>query len=1014
MLHRRLGLAALLALLALLAPGAAASAVDFEREVRPILADYCFPCHGPDEAARMGKLRLDNFEGATADRGGERAIAPGDVDASVAAYRMRHPDPKRRMPPARTKRAPSEAEIAAIERWIAAGAAYTPHWSFIAPADPAPPAVAAAGWPKDSLDRFVLARIEAAGLAPAAEADRATLLRRAALVLTGLPPDPGETADFLADAAPDAYERAVDRLLASPRFGEHLAAAWLDLARYSDTFGYQADVERRVWPWRDWVVAAFNENLPYDQFLTWQLAGDLLPEATREQRLATCFNRLHRQTNEGGSVEAEFRAEYVADRVNTFGTAFLGLTLECARCHDHKFDPIRQSEYYGLAAFFGSIDESGLYSHFTAAVPAPALDLPSPEQERALEEARAALAAAEAEQGAPIVPRRLAAYPLDRVGDSGALANSADAARPAQAFGSPPPHVLARAGGGALVLDGENGVACAGAGEFHHTDPFALALEVQLPDSERPIERAVILHRSRAWTDAGSQGYQLLVEDGRLSWSLVHFWPGDAIAIRTREPLPAGRFVHVVATSDGSGRAAGLALFIDGRAAACEVVRDHLTRGIAESGDLVLTLGQRFRDKGLAGGAVANLQVFDAPLDEAGAAACARGELPAACDDAAGRARAERVRAARRLVAERTAAVPQIMAMEELAAPRPAFVLVRGRYDQPGAPVAPGTPAALPPFPADLPRNRLGLARWLTAPGHPLTARVAVNRLWAAAFGRGLAPTVENLGTQGEAPSHRELLDHLACTFAASGFDVKALLRRIATSATFRQSSAARSEPDADALYARFAPRRLPAEVLRDQALLASGLLVERRGGPPVKPYQPPGLWEEKSGKTYVQDHGEALWRRSLYTFWRSTSPPPAMMLFDGAAREVCVARRQETSTPLQALALQNDPQYVETARALAARALAEAGRGDSERLAAAWRRLAGRAPEPAELDALLDLLDAARAEFRAAPERAALLLAVGEAPLPADLDAGAAAELAALAVACSAAANAAAVVTLR
>lgn len=1003
------------ALLTFLTVAVAQDVPSFTRDVRPILADRCFPCHGPDQAARKAGLRLDLRDEAIKPRGWRAgAFVPNHAADSTAVIRMRSEDTKRRMPPLSSKLSLTEREIRILERWIGAGAPYEAHWAFTPPTAKDVPAVADATWATDPLDRFVLRKLEQAGLRPSPPADRETLIRRVTLDLTGLPPTLADIDAFLADEKPHAYERVVDRLLASPHFGERMASDWLDVARYADTYGYQADVYREVWPWRDWVVRSFNENLPYDDFLTWQIAGDLLPNATRDQRLATAFNRLHRQTNEGGSVEEEYRQEYIGDRVHTVGAAFLGLTLECARCHDHKFDPISQREYFGLAAFFANIDESGLYSHFTRATPTPALALPSAAQERDLERIDARIAEQsrrlellrkerrdvfQASQAAGI-PDRTGWFPLDELGPKGALGNKADEKKPGRTVEGPT--LIDGVRGKGLLLSGENNAHFPGIGAVTRHDPFTISLWIRTPDLK---ERAVVLHRSRAWTDAGSQGYELLIERGALKWSLIHFWPGDAVSIRDKEPLPLGRWVHVAVSHDGSGRAAGLRLFVDAERADVDVVRDQLVRGITGGGGLNLTLGQRFRDKGFKGGAVDELHVFSRALGATEIATLRDGNARRpdfdawlSGHDAVWRAATADLTALRKQRAKIVDRVRTIMVMEELETPRPTYVLQRGRYDAPGDRVTPGTPAAVMSLPDGLPQNRLGLARWLTDPRNPLTARVSVNRLWQIAFGRGLVGTSENLGTQGTTPTHPALLDRLATDLVESGWDSKAMLRRMVTSATYRQASRRRADTettDADnALLARAPARRLTAEMLRDQALQASGLLVKKLGGPPVKPYQPPGLWKEKSGQTYKRDKGAGLYRRSLYTIWKRTSPPPSMMILDAAKRDVCVTRRHATNTPLQVLVLLNDPQFVEAARVLAARALAT-----EDPVGLAFRTLTSRHPRERERTVLLDLLAAERARYAAEPKAAEKLLRIGDAPRAQDTDPT---ELAAMTVVCS------------
>ena len=991
---------------------APAPPVDFTTQIRPLLSDRCFRCHGPDPGKREAKLRLDTPEGVRkALDDGWAIVSPGRPDRSELIRRiLLPPDDDDMMPPVDSHLSLSDGEKALLRRWVEEGADYRPHWSFVpvrAPAVPAAPADA------NPIDAFIARRLAEAGLRPNPEAARETWIRRAALTLTGLPPTVDEIDAFLADTSKDAFARVVDRYLASPAYGERMAVDWLDLARYADTYGYQADVDRDMSPYRDWVIRAFNDNLPYDRFLTWQLAGDLLPGATRDQRIATAFNRLHRQTNEGGSVEEEFRTEYVADRVNTFGTAMLGLTLECARCHDHKFDPITQRDYFSLFAFFNSIDESGLYSHFTNATPTPSLLLwPSAKAAERdavaariaeLETRLAALARAAREPFARWVargpripaPSPVAHLTFDAVAD-GTMPDLV-AAKPAKMHDHPE---LVREPGansdGALRFSGDNSVVHPGAPIFRRTDPFSLAIRLKPTEAQA---RAVVVHQSRAWTDAGSRGYELTLDHGRPFFGLIHFWPGNAIAVRARQALPLGTWSRLTVTYDGSSRAAGIRLYVDGAPIPVEVIRDRLTKDITyrpTAGDNtsetpVLTLAGRFRDSGFKQGLIDDLQVFDVELT---AAEVAAGQPH---DDADGlghflarehqpyRDAADALRRLRQQSSELVADVPEIMVMEELPTPRPTHLLARGSYDAPGERVERDTPASLPPFPADQPRNRLGLARWLTSLTHPLAARVVVNRVWKMHFGRGLVATPEDFGSQGRLPTHPELLDWLAARFVRDGWDLKALHRRIVLSAAFRQSAT----PTADALardpdnqrLSRFPRMRLPAEQVRDGALAASGLLNRTIGGPSVKPYQPAGLWEQSgTGKTYTQDTGAKLYRRSLYTFWRRTAPPPSMTAFDGITREVCVARRETTVTPLQSLVLLNDPQFVEASRRLAERLLAQHPADAGTRHRAAYRALVGRAPDETEAGILARLFEEQRAWFAAHPADALQYVRVGEA----------------------------------
>ena len=1044
----RVWFAAALGLLGLSAAALPATAanpapIDFSRQVRPILSDACFHCHGPDEAGRKARLRLDTFEGATRDKGGLAAIVPGHSLDSELIARVLSTDPEEAMPPPESKRARLTPEhIAILKQWIDEGASYQPHWAF----QPLAPVAAPEGRAEASpIDRFVVAGLARRGLSLQPEADRDALLRRITFDLTGLPPTPAELAAFRNDSAPDALERTVDRLLASPRFGERMATDWLDLARYADSFGFQVDRDREMWPWRDWVIRAFNQNLPWDQFVTWQLAGDLLPGATDDQILATAFNRLHPQESEGGSVEEEYRVNYVNDRVATFGTAFLGLTLDCARCHDHKYDPISQREYYSLAAFFQNIDEAGLYSYFTRAVPTPTMWLQdASHRERyqaatdAVARAESALAALrESRRGAflawakdpkadrgllvgeiarfdfesrePATPapvkdktaRRASTEP--RIGDevpdeepfaditsrlTGAV-SFANALAPGQPATSAKENesVPGRSGLG-LQLTGDHPLDTR-VGNFRRHDPFTLSLWLQIPDTK---ERAVVLHRSRAWTDAGSRGYELLIEDGRLKWSLIHFWPGNAASIRATAPLPTGRWVHVTVRNDGSSRAAGLSLFVDGEPVAVDIIRDGLTKDIRGGGGDSLAVGERFRDRGLKGGSVDDLRVFNRALTDLevrelhqpGAAAGASDDAwfatYLALHDGPFQARLAALHEARAHRNRVAVEAREIMVMRELPEPKPAYVLRRGEYNLPGERVTAATPAALPPFPADAPRNRLGLARWLTAPDHPLLARVTVNRFWQSLFGRGLVFTSDDFGNQSERAEYPELLDWLAGEFVRSGWDVKALWRTIVLSQTYRQRSFAdptlMADDPANLWLARGPRHRLPAEMIRDHALAASGLLVERVGGAPVSTYDLP-----ESFKPAPAGRGEDLYRRSLYTFWRRNGPGPVLEAFDTPKRVVCVARRDTTNTPLHALVLLNGVQFVEAARVLAERLLQESGGTGEAFLRTAFARLSGRAADPKEQEILGRMYAEQQQHYRQRPDDALALVALGDTP---------------------------------
>jgi len=992
----------------------AADRVDFNFEVRPLLSDRCFFCHGPDEKARKAGLRLDQREGVFEMRkGGRRAVVPGDPGQSELVRRLFAADPDEVMPPPESHLELTAPEKDLLRRWVEQGAPWSDHWAFAPVRRPALPAVTNTAWALQPLDRFVLARLESMGLKPGSPAGRERLLRRVTLDLTGLPPSPAEIAAFVADGSTNALEVVVDRLLGSPSYGERLASDWLDLARYADTYGYQADVERDLSPWRDWVVDAFNRTLPSDQFITWQIAGDLLPGATDEQILATAFNRLHRQTNEGGSIEEEFRNEYVSDRVHTMGTAFLGLTLECSRCHDHKYDPISQREYYALSAFFNNIDESGLYSHFTSATPTPTLvrwqgDGRARHQEllRELASAEARLAATEAAareragslaSGASGLVSPVAFYRFEVLADQ----KTPDAVSTNQASLTDAPLPVPGRLGRGLRFSGDNSVTLPAAGGFGRTRPFSVDLWLK-PAERQP--RAVVFHFSRAWTDSGSRGYELVLEGGRPFFGLIHFWPGNALGVRAVEALPVGEWSRLTVTYDGSSRASGVRLYRDGKPMALETVRDHLTRdllhrgewGDAEAGNIRLTLGARFRDNGFRNGELDEFRVYDTCLTPAEVASLDPDSgVPSAGTDpmtiavrldpevAAARAEVQRLRDAEN---DLIGSAKEIMVMQEMATRRPTFLLKRGAYDAPGEPVAPDVPGRILPFPGDAPRDRLGLARWMTDPRNPLTARVAVNRAWKQHFGRGLVGTLNDFGAQGQLPSHPELLDWLAAAFMESGWNLKALHKAIVLSATYQQDSdaaPARVAQDPDNRWLSRGPRhRLSAEEIRDSALAVSGLLNPAMGGPSVKPYQPPGVWEEAgTGKTYTQDHGDKLYRRSLYTFVRRTAPPPAMLSFDAGSREVCTANREITATPLQSLVLMNDPQFVEAARVLAERLWREPAASDDARWERGFEIVTGRRPTAREREILLRLYAEQLAFYRADAEAAGKLIRTGERP---------------------------------
>lgn len=979
----------------------AQSKVSFNRDVLPVLSDRCFLCHGPDEATREAELRFD-IEGAVS----EDVIAPGNPEKSEFFHRITSDDPDVRMPPTDSKLALTQGEINILGQWIKEGAKWQQHWSFIPPQKTALPKVSDGNWCRNEIDHFILASQEENGLSPASETTKERLIRRLSFDLTGLPRSLTEIDEFLSDKQPGAVERVVDRLLKSSAYGERMATDWLDAARYSDTYGYQVDRDRFVWPWRDWVVRAFNKNMSYDQFITEQLAGDLLPNATDDQILATTFNRLHPQKVEGGSVPEEFRIEYVADRTQTFATAFLGLTMECCRCHDHKYDPLSQKEYYQLSAFFDNIAEAGLYSYFTPSVPTPTLVM------------------ADEATKAKIAAGRQQITKAERVLMQHAALEATRQVFEAWLITEPKPETLipgqvahldfegAQKGGNksvegkfgkAVKLSGDDAVGLK-VGNFRRFEPFSVSLWMSTPDVK---DRAVVFHRSRAWTDAASRGYQLLIEDGRLSASLIHFWPGNAIRIRTKSQLPIKQWHHVVVTWDGSSRANGLSIYVNGELSDCDVVRDNLYKNITGGGGDNIAIGERFRDRGFTNGLVDEFKVFDRQLTRIEVAQLLDGKSlgdalkrsSAASDikslydyylatvNAEYRKKLTTLREKRKELNGVADGLSEIMVMREEPTRRETFLLNRGAYDARTEKVIPETPGVLTALPEGAVRNRLGLAKWLTQPEHPLAARVVVNRIWQMVFGQGLVRTPEDFGRQGQPPTHPELLDWLAVDFVDHGWDLKRLLKQIVLSATYRQSSTPSKDSfakDPQNQLLSWSPTfRLPAEMLRDNALAASGLLVRKIGGAPAKPYE-----VEVSFKPVKPDNGEGLYRRSLYTYWKRTGPAPVMMTLDASKRDVCRVRRERTSTPLETFVLMNGPQFVEAARVLSEAILKRHNDDHHAALVDLFRTLTGRRPDKTELSILSDLHSQQLDYFAKNSEKAAAYLKTGQQVVDAKLDA--------------------------
>lgn len=999
------------------------ASISYNFQVRPILAEHCLKCHGQDEKQRKAKLRLDDRQAALS----KKALIPGSPDESELIKRIVTHDEDEVMPPPKEHRPVSEAELAVLKQWISEGAPVEKHWAFIPPARPPVPVVHdSTAAVHNSIDAFVLARLEKENLRSAAPASREEWLRRVTLDLTGLPPSMEELDAFLNDESPGAFGKVVEHLLASPTYGQRMASEWLDVARFADTYGRHEDEDCETWPYRDWVVHAFNKNLPYNKFVLWQTAGDMLPGATPEMYLATAFNRLVQQSNEAGSNEEEFRCEHVADRVRTNGIALLGLSIECARCHDHKYDPITQRDYYSLSAFLNNIDELGLYSRFTDAIPAPSMFLYKGDEEQRHMDVKMAIAAREREMeamipeakkrfaawlagphAAPQMPKPLAHLEFETLDDK-ALINSADNTKPATVRLKT--HLQTGHAGNGLFFKTDNAVTVADVGDYNRTHPFSTGIWIKM---EAAQDRAVVIHHSRSGLDAASRGYELILEDMKPSFALCHFWPGNGVRIRARQQIPVGQWVHLAVTYDGSSRASGMKIYVDGQPEDCEVVNDHLYKDILydaghEGKDRVqedhLGIGGRYNDRSLKDTTVDDFKFYDrqlSPLEVRLMADASGASRPEEWFgwwlrevDEPWRAVQRELQSLREAENKISSKVQEIMVMKEMPRRRPTFVLTRGRFDAPAERVEPDTPASILPFPKEFPRNRLGYAEWLVDRRNPLTARVFVNRVWQMFFGRGIVLTSEDFGIQGQLPTHPELLDWLSVWFMDHGWNVKELCRLIVLSGTYRQSSMPAnadllSEDPENKLLARGPRQRLTAEQLRDSVLALSGLLSDTMEGEPVKPYQPAHLWEESGTQhEYVQDHGEKLFRRSLYTFWRRTLPPPSMTVFDAPTREFCKARRDRSSSPLQPLVLFDDPQFVEAARVFAEKLLRQHPEDEASRVRAAFRMLTCKEPSTWEVNTLQKLVTDEREQFKAEPDQAtALQKNLGEAPVDEALD---------------------------
>jgi hypothetical protein len=1071
--------------------------VDYNWQIRPVLSDNCYRCHGPDAKSRQAGLRLDQQESAY-----EQAIMPGKPQESEMIRRISSKDPAYRMPPPAASAKPlTDGEVATLIEWVKQGAEYKPHWAFITPVKAPLPQTSLTGRVVNAIDRFIFARLDKEGLKPSPEADKETLINRVTLSLTGLPPTLPEVDAFLADKSSNAYEKVVERLLASPAYGEHMAGYWANISRYSESDGFLDDHHDRLfWPYRDWVISAFNKNMPFDQFSTWQLAGDLLPNATKEQKLATAFLRVGKRTTENGAIDEEYRVEYALDRANVVGGGFLALTTGCARCHDHKYDPIAQKDYYSLSGFFNNADEPGFFAPgFSTIQGGPTIPWTDKATEEKIAAAEAALKSAEnsysaarqtanadaitrvgallkqpASEVAGVVQKSLDAatvayYPFEttapipddqlpksrarrgqkppadlvspfRGRDPKAPPPDAEAVRAAREFGQRLPNSMIREnltfsasglpGGEPAVLEEANlrpGGAKGNALFFTDTNRGFLGKSVGFYDRTQAFsfdlwvyaasvyENSQVLNH-RDDDNSGGAGYKLNLEKNHLSFFMMHSWPYNMLHVVSKEPVPTKQWTHISMTYDGSSRASGLHLYVNGAPAEVDVEHDRLTQSsLPRSYASVFNefvgveFGRRFREVTMKDGGIDEVRFFNRALTPIEVTYLHQGpqavesertkltdemvELVAAND-------ARVVEAGKSLYAAREAQnqavswVPEVMVMADAPQPRQTYVLSRGLYNVRLDPVDPAPLTQVFRFDPKSPKSRIGLAQWLFDPKNPLVSRVFVNRMWQQMLGKGIVETSDDFGMQGSRPTHPELLDWLAVDFIESGWNVKRLNKMIVMSATFRQSSDVNDEivkrdPN-NTLYARGPRMRMSAEQIRDNALAVSGLLVKTIGGPSVYPYQSEGVWV--LGVTpYRYPRPDELspdeqHRRSLYSFVKRNTPPPSMSVFDFSERHGTIARRLTSNTPLQALVLLDDPQYLEAYRVLATNVLKEKADKD-EQIKLVFRLATRRLPKEGEMVELRKYYDRELARFDGERKKAEDLVHIGVAPVDSTVD---------------------------
>lgn len=1001
-------------------PTLAADVPLFNRDIRPILSSTCFQCHGPDDKHREADLRLDDEEGVV------KAFS-GSVAKSEAWQRIISNDPDTRMPPVDSHLELKPEQIAMLKAWIESGAKWEGHWSFIAPQKPPVPATSKPDWVKNPIDAFILKRLEEQELSPSDPAQLERVLRRVTFDLTGLPPTISEIDQFLADAKVDpnvAYEKVVDRLLASKHFGERMALMWMDAARYGDSSVFHADGPRDMWPWRDWTINAYNANKPFDEFTVEQIAGDLIPDSTLEQKIATGFNRNNATTDEGGAIAEEFRVEYAVDRVKTTSMVWMGLSLECAQCHNHKYDPITMEDYYRFFAYFNQAADPGMQTRRGNQTPIvdvfdpdrvsqaailkqklPTLEAKRDERGKAVEPDFVAWLEKESAnaEGKSFLPTGAVAHlPLDE-----SLDDLADSNRKVTIKGTT--KWADGKFGKAFDCDASNWVDAGQLGDFDTKDGFSYGCWI------KPKGNATGVPIARMNDGNGYRGYDIYCTNGGVAVHIINSWPTNAIKVNTKGKLKKDEWQHVFVTYDGSSKAAGVKIYFDGKPQEWTIEQDRLSATIRAK--TPFQLGRRSSGSGFKG-LIDDVYVFDRTLSESEVLALAGADpiaplLAMKADerspdqvavlrnfyltnhDKPWQEAAKELRDLKAKIAESEKPVSTVMVMQDVPQMRQTFILDRGQYTSPkqDSPVNPGVLSALPPLPPEAPTNRLGLAQWLVQKDHPLTARVTVNRYWYMLFGTGLVKTLEDFGSQGEWPSHPALLDWLAVDFVESGWNIKRMLKQMVMSSTYRQSSRVTKEllerdPE-NRLLARGPRFRLQGEFIRDNALAASGLLLAKIGGPGVKPYQPDGLWNEVSlsGEKFTRDNGEKLFRRSMYTYWKRSSPAPSLTIFDAPTREKCSLTRSRTNTPLQALVTLNDVQFVEASRALAERALKQGGETLDAQIDYAYRLASGVRPKSFVREILKQAYHDELKLFQADKERATTLISTGESPRDETLD---------------------------